>query len=548
MITCGIVARMADFKFSFYPAGWLRRIMSFNYMKFDYTKFYYMKFNLMVTKPRYLLLSLLIILAGIYPVNAASAPVDPKVLHVINRISFGASPGDIEKVQGMGVKKYIQEQLSPESIPESQSLKNQLRQLHTLRLTPVQIYNKYEPRRRKKLSPEQRKKLRKQSRQVLQQATQAKLLRAIHSNRQLNEVMVDFWYNHFNVYAGKGKTRILVGAYEREAVRPYVFGRFRDLLEATARHPAMLIYLDNRLNTAPNSPGAKGRQKGLNENYARELMELHTLGVDGGYTQKDVITLARIFTGWGISRNPQHTKDGSGFYFHRRRHDFSDKVFLGKNIKGNGEAQGEEALDILASHPATARHISYKLAQYFVSDNPPDSLVKRLSQRFQATDGNIRAVLNTLLSSPEFWDAKNFNAKFKTPYQYVVSAVRATGIQVKNTKPLANTLKQLGMPLYKYPAPNGYKNTQKAWLNPDGMNRRLSFATILASGRLPLSKQLLNQDRKNNQATPRETIDAVQLTNTLGNSFSDKTRNVISSSPPRLRSALILGSPDLMRR
>ena len=502
----------------------------------------------MIIKSRYFVISLLVAIAGIFPLNAASAPVNPKILHIINRISFGARPGDIEKVQAIGIEKYIQQQLSPASISESQSLKNQLQQFKTLSLTLVQIHNKYEPRRRKKLSPEQRKKLRKQSRQLLQEATQAKLLRAIHSNRQLNEIMVDFWYNHFNIYAGKGNTRLFVGAYERDAIRPHVFGRFRDLLEATARHPAMLLYLDNRLNTAPNSPGARGRRKGLNENYARELMELHTLGVDSGYTQKDVITLARIFTGWGISRNPQHTKDASGFRFYQRRHDFSDKVFLGKTIKGSGEAEGEKALDILARHPATARHISYKLAQYFVSDNPPNSLVKRLSQRFQATDGNIRAVLNTLLSSPEFWDAKHFNTKFKTPYQYVVSTVRATGIQVKNAKPLANTLQQLGMPLYKYPAPNGYKNTQKAWLNPDGMNRRLSFATVLAKGRLPLSKQLLSQGKKKNQISSREPINAVELTNTLGNSFSNKTRNVISSSPPKLRAALILGSPELMRR
>lgn len=496
----------------------------------------------MSIKPKYLVLSLLVLVATIHPGSAANSTVDPKVLHVLNRLSFGPRPGDIEKLESMGIESYIQAQLSPETIPEPQTLIEQIEQLQTLRLSPVQIYKEYGPaavRSGQKPAPQQKQATRQKARLVVQQAMQARLLRAIESPRQLQEVMVNFWYNHFNVYAGKGLDRLWVGAYEQQAIRPYVLGRFRQLLEATARHPAMLFYLDNWQNTAPGSPGARSKFQGLNENYARELMELHTLGVDGGYTQQDVIALARIFTGWGFRRRPSATDTGSGFYFDSRRHDFSDKVFLGHTIKGSGEGEVEQALDILARSPATARHISYQLAQYFVSDRPPDTLVARLQQRFLATDGNIREVLNTLFHSPEFWNSQNFHAKFKTPYEYVVSAVRATGIKVHNFTPLIATLQQLGMPLYGCQTPDGYKNTQQAWLNPDAITRRLSLATILESGRL-----LNNQ----NHTQRRQLVDAVALANTLGNSFSEKTRSAIASSPVQLRAALILGSPEFMYR
>ncbi len=322
----------------------------------------------------------------------------------------------------------------------------------------------------------------------MEQAVQARLWRAVESPRQLQEVMVDFWYNHFNVFAAKGLDHLWVGAYEEQAIRPYALGRFRDLLGATAHHPAMLFYLDNWQNTAPNSPGVRGKQQGLNENYARELMELHTLGVDGGYTQEDVIALARILTGWGLGRPRGRDINKGGFFFDPKRHDFSDKVFLGQTIHGSGVAEGEEALDILARNPATARHISFELAQYFVADEPPSALVERLRKRFLDTDGDIRAVLDTLFHSPEFWDQKYYGNKFKTPYQYVVSAVRATDMKVVNVRPLYGMLMQLGMPLYGCLTPDGYKNTRDAWLNPDAMTRRIGFATALASGRLPLGQ------------------------------------------------------------
>ena len=365
-----------------------------------------------------------------------------------------------------------------------------------------------------------------------------------------------------------------MGAYEEAAIRPNALGHFRQLLEATAQHPAMLYYLDNWQNTAPNSPGARGKFQGLNENYARELMELHTLGVEGGYTQQDVISLARTLTGWGFRRPGRLAAGGYEFYFDPKRHDFGDKVFLGQTIKGSGIDEGEKALDISARSPITAHHISYQLAQYFVADQPPPALVDRLTQRFQATDGDIREVLNTLFHSSEFNDPKYYSVKFKTPYQYVVSTVRATGVKVNNFRPLSGMLEQLGMPLYGCLTPDGYKNTQDAWLNPDAMTRRLSFATALASGRMRLNQSLtetamanpslskadtLPSDRFNptdgttmvnpvggNLPSKPQPVDALQLANTLGNHFSSQTESAIATSPLQLRAALILGSPEFM--
>jgi uncharacterized protein (DUF1800 family) len=463
------------------------------------------------------------------PSNAAT-PDRLKILHALNRISLGIRPGDVERVESMGLERYIQTQLSPAQEPIPPTLAQQLLQFNTLRMSPLQLQQTYD-QRTKDATPEERKTYQQGLRKVMQEAVQARLLRATESPRQLEEVMTEFWFNHFNVFANKGQDRLWVGSYEETAIRPHVLGKFRTLLEATARHPAMLFYLDNWQNTAPGSKGARGRFQGLNENYARELMELHTLGVDGGYTQKDVTTLAKILTGWGIRQgkraNRQAGKDESGFYFNANRHDFSDKVFLGRNIKGGGEAEVEAALDMLAKSPITAKHISYKLAQYFVADQPPTALVDQLTQRYLKTDGDIRAVLETLFKSADFWNPRVYGAKFKTPYQYTISAFRATETDVRDNKLAVNTLQQLGMPLYGCQTPDGYKNTQAAWLNPDSMTRRLSFATSLA------------------KAKP---LDTAQLTRALGNPFSAQTAAAIATSPPQLQPALILGSPEFMHR
>jgi len=475
-------------------------------------------------------------------------PAEAKILHVINRLSFGPRAGDIEAVKSIGIEAYLQSQLRASSIQEPQFLTQQLDSLETLRISPAVLVQEYRQgsQNGKKPSPEMLLAARQKNRRILEQAIQGHLLRSLYSNRQLEEVLVDFWYNHFNVFAGKGLDQVLVGNYEAQAIRPHVLGKFRDLLAATAQHPAMLFYLDNWQNTAPNSPGARGRYKGINENYARELMELHTLGVNGGYTQQDVITLAHILTGWGFPRPRQgmarlvsdvvgktdSTAVQSGFYFDASRHDSGDKVFLGKTIKGGGIEEGEQALDILARHQATARHISYKLAQYFVTDHPPSSLVDQLAKGFQETDGDIREVLNTLFHSSEFLNPNYYNAKLKTPYQYVISALRATDTKIHNFRPVAGILNQMGMPLYGCQTPDGYKNTEEAWLNPDGMLRRISWTTALATGRFAGSKPM----------------EAQQLEKTLGNSLSAKTMQVIDSQPAQLRAALMLGSPEFMKR
>lgn len=505
--------------------------------------------------------ALLALAVPIAPVVAADDPpgfAEEEAAHVLNRIAFGARPGDIARVAHMGVNRYIDEQLAYERIPLPDALRARLAALPSMAMSDAELITRFrEAQRRAKEEKadkvEGKDPLRELVRDLSEQADQARLELAIESPRQLQEVMVDFWFNHFNVFVGKGLDRALVSSYEREAIRPHVMGRFRDLLGATAHHPAMLFYLDNWLSAAPGFR-AQGQDKpvGLNENYARELMELHTLGVDGGYTQKDVTELARILTGWTF--DPRQQQDGSIFRFDARRHDFGIKQWLNRTVQPRGQEEGEWALSILASSPATAHHISFELAQYFVSDNPPAALVDRMTARYLATDGDIRAVLGTLLHSKEFLDLSTEGAKFKTPYQYVVSAVRASGVEVTNVRPLVATLAQLGMPLYGCQTPDGYKNTEDAWLNSDAMTRRINFATALGMGRLPLER--IPEDLRG-MAAPNppavrgndsDPLDVDRLLDTLGDSISGKTLSTLANAEPQLRAALVLGSPDFMRR
>ena len=348
---------------------------------------------------------------------------------------------------------------------------------------------------------------------MARETAEARLLRAVYSPRQLEEVMVDFWFNHFNVFAGKGITRALVASYERDAIRPHVFGSFRSLLGATAHHPAMLFYLDNQQSKA----GA------LNENYARELMELHTLGVDGGYTQKDVTELARMLTGWTFAPRALMRQE-QGFRFDAQRHDQQDKTWLGSAVTQKGQAEGEHALDVLARHPATARHVAYQLAQYFVQDEPPAALVERVARSFRDSDGDLRTVLRTLFASEEFMAPASVGAKFKTPYQFVVSTARAGGTQETEMAPMLRSLAELGMPLYGCATPDGYKNTEAAWLNPAALTRRIAFA---------------------NTAGAR--LDAARVDQAIGVQIGAKTRAIIAANPAPLRAAMLLGSPDFMQ-
>ncbi len=344
--------------------------------------------------------------------------------------------------------------------------------------------------------------------QVVQsEVMQSKLLRATYSERQLQEVMTDFWFNHFNVFVGKGADRYLITSYERDVIRPNALGKFEDLLVATAKSPAMLFYLDNWLSVGPDSDearglrrtpqnrgfGGRGRRRrfppppprpvkakrnldGLNENYGRELMELHTLGVNGGYTQRDVTELARVFTGWTI-REP---RKGGDFTFEERRHEPGTKIVLGKKIKEHGEKEGLEVLHLLAHHPSTAKFICTKLAQRFVADNPPQSLVDRMAETFLKKKGDIRDVLRTMYKSPEFWAPETYQAKVKTPLEFVVSALRATDADVQDAAPLLGALQNMGMPLYGMQPPTGYSMKADAWVNSSALLGRMNFALGLA--------------------------------------------------------------------
>ena len=516
---------------------------------------------------------------------AAGVGGDALVAHVLNRVAFGPRPGDVERVRRIGIDAYIDEQLQPERIGVADSLTQRLAALDVQRLpagTLIDGYRNEQRAARVALAAQAGKapdteavadgkdevlaKRRQAYRRLALQTSEARLVQAIESPRQLQEVMTDFWFNHFNVFIGKDLDRALVSNYERDAIRPYALGHFRDLLGATAKHPAMLFYLDNWLSTGADAAvnrNAKQRA-GLNENYARELMELHTLGVEnegrsggavGHYTQQDVTELARMLTGWtfdgratGRGGPLEGVESQALFIFAPRRHDTGTKVWLGRTIAANGAQEGEYALDVLAMHPGTARHIGFELAQYFVADQPPPALVDRLAARYLATDGDIREVLRTLLYSAEFRDPAAMTAKFKTPYQYVVSAARASGVPIVNVQPLVGTLVQLGMPLYGCQTPDGYKNTEAAWLNPEGMTRRINFATALASGRLGIDRQPPVPAIAGLPADSLPALQPVPLLETLGSTIGDRTRGVVLGTEPQLAAALVLGSPDFMRR
>jgi uncharacterized protein (DUF1800 family) len=481
----------------------------------------------------------------------ADAALDRQIIHVLNRIALGPTPNAVAHFKAIGIDPYIDEQLDPGALPETKALTDRLAALDTLGLGASELFAKYGPppgetMEGAKPTQEMIDARIKRADSILQQARAARVYRALYSPRQLQEVMVDFWFNHFNVNAYNGFDMLWVGNFENEAIRPHALGHFRDLVLATAQHPAMLYYLDNQDSTAPGSPNASNLFSDINENYARELMELHTLGVDGGYTQQDVTTLAHILAGWGFNYQSLSTGSGSAFAFTPSRHDPSEKVFLGHPIAPGGEEQGIAAIDILAKSPATAHHLAFQLAQYFVADQPPPALVDRLAQQFLSSDGDIRAVMKALLTSPEFRDSAG--QKYKTPYHYVLSAVRATGGAVKSPAPFLGTMAQLGMPLYLCPTPDGYKNTQDEWLSPDAMTTRTNFAVLVGSG------ALLNYVPPDDPAphiadaaTPIA-VNAGALQTLLSPILTEHTRAAIAGSPAAMKAALILGSPDFMRR
>ncbi len=377
---------------------------------------------------------------------------------------------------------------------------------------------------------------------------EAKLLRAVYSNRQLEAVLVDFWYNHFNVFLEKGQDRFLVTSYERDTIRPHVLGKFKDLLLATARDPAMLFYLDNWQSVAAPTPeqlakmGAGARRaRGLNENYARELMELHTLGVDGGYTQEDVIAVARCFTGWTI-QNGRRGQSGS-FWYNDKVHDKGEKVVLGVTIPaGGGENDALKVLDILVHQPATARFISRKLAQRFVADNPPPALIERMARTFREKDGDLREVMKTMLNSKEFWSQGAWRAKMKSPLEMIASAVRATGADVESASIVAGQLQQLGEPLYRKVEPTGYSSANAEWTSTAALLARMNFALNLAQNKVPGLKVDTSRFEKLNGP------DAIAMS-VLFTASAPETKAAISNDKePAKVAGLVMGSPEFQRK
>ena len=386
---------------------------------------------------------------------------------------------------------------------------------------------------------------------VHQELIENKLMRAVYSNRQLEEVLVDFWMNHFNVFNGKAQERQLITSFERDAIRPNVLGHFRDLLLATARHPAMLLYLDNwqsqspredlRLPVGPN--GTPLPRPGLNENYGRELLELHTLGVDGGYTQDDVIAVARAFTGWTIYDLQRYAE----YQFNPAWHDRKEKIVLGRTLApGRGEQDGVDVIDMLARHPSTAKFISKKLAQRFVADAPPASLVDRMAATFTKTDGDLRAVLQTMFASPEFFSEGAWRAKFKSPLEVVVSAARALNADVTDTFVLAQRISDLGQPLYGKVEPTGYPNTGETWTSSAGILGRIDFASALTGGQIPGTRVDISRFNFKSPASVAADL--------LGTAPSAATLDAIQKgvhekeATPSMLASLVISSPDFQSR
>lgn len=594
--------------------------------------------------------------AGRLPITELTE--EEAILHALNRLGFGPRPGEVERIRAMGLETWIRAQLHPEQIHDA-AVARRLERYPTLTMSSGQLLEEFpnpaQAARRMGISVEEYRRRMQEQRsdsgdaparlralaqdptryteirlpgRITAELAMAKLTRAIYSERQLAEVLTDFWFNHFNVFAGKGADRWLITSYERDAIRPHVLGKFRDLLGATAEHPAMLFYLDNWLSIDPkayerleqeltrrrelfqqrfgdasrrsrfgepfdpffalqrqnrmaNDPRRASRQqpsvaagnpqvaqqrlrqrRGLNENYARELLELHTLGVDGGYTQQDIVEVARAFTGWTLrarNRDPE-------FYFDARLHDPGEKIVLGKEIHYGGKKDGEAVLDLLVRHPSTARFIATKLARRFVSDTPPESLVARMAETFQKTDGDIRAVVQTMVYSPEFWSRQAYRAKIKKPFELVASAVRALGAEVEVPLLLVSWVERVGEPLYQCQPPTGYSDRSEAWVNTGALLNRLNFAIALAANRLrgvrvDLTGLLARTDPRDPQAVLDRAVSQF-----LADQISPATRATIERqlADPQVRQAvlddpareinaalvvgLVLGAPEFQRR
>jgi uncharacterized protein (DUF1800 family) len=492
------------------------------------------------------------------PTEPREQTADQQVRHALDRLGFGPRPGDVARVREMGVDRWIALQLAPDRIPDATSdalIASAFETYHadTRELVSLAQAGQQAIRQRARQAAQQgdtssKRDLRadvlredpqlrtqlQRARRVVGDVQAVKLARAVVSDRQLQEVMTDFWQNHFSVYSAKGLTRTFIPAYDRDVIRPRALGHFRDLLGAVAKSPAMLFYLDQFQSTvdsmhtplrgvrAPRMRTAL-RGRGLNENYARELLELHTLGVDGGYTQRDVIEVARALTGWTM--NP---RQGSGFVFRPEIHDADAKLVLGHRLAaGRGIEDGEEVLDIVARHPATARFIARKLAIRFVSDDPPPALVERAAATFRRTDGDIRETVRTIVTSPEFFSRAAYRSKVKSPFELVASALRAMGARADTTPRAAQMVAFLGAPIFGHQAPNGWPETGEAWMNAGAILNRINFGLALAAGRVPGASVAQWPDAGRLLAAPREQqVDAV-VSAFLGGQASPDTRDIL---------------------
>jgi uncharacterized protein (DUF1800 family) len=535
---------------------------------------------------------------------------DQRIAHLLSRLTFGARPGDFERVKAMGVEAFINQQLDPDSM-DAGPVAARLRRLPTLGMATPVIIEQYTPPKpapvpspaqspanptaltqkvmaqnspnplgqtpqianpgMAAMQPEMQMEAKKEElgrmpvpadnmkapdamarpgepqngpaapkptpppknpQMVVTELQRAKLLRAVYSERQLYEMMVDFWENHFNIFANKDDDRYLLTGYDRETIRPFAMGRFRDLLGATAHSPAMLFYLDNWRSSVPRPYAATkdkpaGVDGGLNENYARELMELHTLGVDGGYTQKDVQEVARCFTGWTI----QKPNEQGLFLYRPGLHDDGEKTVLGHRIlPGGGPADGERILDILATHPATARFIATKLARRFISDDPPSSVIDRAAAVFLKTDGSIRETLRAIVTSPEFFSTTAYRAKMRSPFEYVAAAMRALGAETDGDRPVLDAIGRMGQPVFGRITPDGYADRSGQWLSSGSMIARFNFAGALATNRFKGTKIDLTRLLSGVDEAKKDSVAAKFIQLTVSGDLSSGTRTVLEKT------------------
>lgn len=459
-------------------------------------------------------------------------------LHALNRLGFGPRPGDVERLLDRGIEDYINEQIDPQKDTE---LESRLAPLgNTLRLTTTQVLVTYADSGNQNASIQA----------YIDNLYNAKLIRSVHTKNQLEEALADFWFNHFNVNINDNFVRYSIQSYERDAIRPNAMGKFETLLKATAEHPAMLYYLDNYLSQVGRTANGV-LVSGLNENYGREILELHTVGVDAGYTQSDVYEAARAFTGWGIDNLGR----GGNFLYSAARHDTGSKSIFGLPLAaGGGKDDGDRLIKYLATHPKTARFISTKLARRFVSDTPPPSLIDRMAEAWLSSEGDIKTVMKAMIGSSEFWaEAFNEAGKPKTPFEYVISSIRAIGGEVTAaTRGVTAYLSQMGQPLYQCIPPTGYSDLGTDWLNPSSQIYRMNFAFDLAQGlvngvTVNVRNFAVGADLTNPSSVAKAANNAV-FGGAIGSSTIDAATKVdtrITNPSPAVRvSALLLAGPE----